>query len=138
MQASDFTKHLKDTANSPESLWLLFASVVFFPLVLAWFVWKLFNKGAQAFLSQSLHNTRLKHFQDTRIATLKEAHKHTWQSAKNVCRRTRKKSGPRRSRRKPPPQRLALLLRDACGIAHRHLSQHHHLLVNVLCIGTDQ
>ena len=43
MQASDFTKHLKDTANSPESLWLLFASVVFFPLVLAWFVWKLFN-----------------------------------------------------------------------------------------------
>ena len=75
MQASDFTKHLKDTANSPESLWLLFASVVFFPLVLAWFVWKLFNKGAQAFLSQSLHNTRLKHFQDTRIETLKEAHK---------------------------------------------------------------
>ena len=75
MQASDFNKYLKDTANSPESLWLLFASVVFFPLVLAWFVWKLFNKGAQAFLSQSLHNTRLKYFQDTRIATLKEAHK---------------------------------------------------------------
>lgn len=75
MQASDVTKYLKDTANSPETLWLLFASVVFFPLVLAWFVWKLFNKGAQAFLSQSLHNTRLKHFQDTRIATLKEAHK---------------------------------------------------------------
>jgi len=75
MQPSDFNKYLKDTANSPESLWLLFASVVFFPLVLAWVVWKLFNKGADAFLAQALHNTKLKHFQDARIETLKEAHK---------------------------------------------------------------
>ena len=71
MQPSDFNKYLKDTANDPESLWLLFASVVFFPLVLAWVVWKLFNKGADAFLAQALHNTKLKHFQDARIETLK-------------------------------------------------------------------
>ena len=75
MQAFDFNKYLKDTANNPETLWLLFASVVFFPLVLAWIVWKLFNKGAQAFLAQSLHNTKLKHMQDTRNETQKEAHK---------------------------------------------------------------
>ena len=49
MQASDVNKYLKDTANDPESLWLIVASVVFFPLVLAWAVWKLFNKGADAF-----------------------------------------------------------------------------------------
>lgn len=75
MQASDFNKYLKDTASNPENLWLLFASVVFFPLALAWMVWKLFNKGAQAFLAQSIHNTKLKHFQDARNETLKEAHK---------------------------------------------------------------
>ena len=59
MQPSDFNKYLKDTANDPESLWLLFASVVFFPLVLAWVVWKLFNKGADAFLAQALHNQQM-------------------------------------------------------------------------------
>ena len=75
MQASDVNKYLKDTANDPESLWLIVASVVFFPLVLAWAVWKLFNKGADAFLAQALYNTKLKHFQDARIETLKEAHK---------------------------------------------------------------
>ena len=75
MQASDVSKYLKDSASNPESLWLLFASVVFFPLVLAWAVWKLFNKGADAFLAQALYNTKLKHFQDARIETQKEAHK---------------------------------------------------------------
>jgi hypothetical protein len=75
MQASDITKYLKDTANDTEGLWLMLASVVFFPLVLAWAVWKLFNTGADAFLKQTIYNTKLKHFQDARIETQKEAHK---------------------------------------------------------------
>ena len=75
MQASDITKYIKNTANDTESLWLMLASVVFFPLVLAWAVWKLLNKGADAFLAQALYNTKLKYFQDARIETQKEAHK---------------------------------------------------------------
>ena len=75
MQASDITKYLKDKANDTEGLWLTLAALVFFPLVLAWAVWKLFNKGADAFLSQALYNTKLKYFQDARIETAKEAHK---------------------------------------------------------------
>jgi hypothetical protein len=75
MQASDVSKYLKDSASEPENLWLLFASVVFFPLVLAWAVWRLLNKGADAFLAQALYNTKLKHLQDTRIEVQKQAHK---------------------------------------------------------------
>lgn len=75
MQASDITKYIKNTANDTDSLWLMLASVVFFPLVLAWAVWKLFNKGADAFLKQAIYNTKLKHFQDARIDMQKEAHK---------------------------------------------------------------
>jgi hypothetical protein len=75
MQASDIPKYLKDRASDSEGLLLLFASVVFFPLALAWAVWKLFNKGADAFLSQAMYNTKLKYFQDARIETQKEAHK---------------------------------------------------------------
>ena len=75
MQASDFNKYLKDTATSPENLWLMFASVVFFPLVIAWAVWKLLSKGAAAFLAQAIHNNKLKFHQDARIETQKQAHK---------------------------------------------------------------
>ena len=75
MQASDVSKYLKDTANSPESLWLMLASVVFFPLVIAWAVWKLLNKGAAAFLAQAIYNDKLKFYQDARIETQKQAHK---------------------------------------------------------------
>ena len=75
MQASDVSKYLKDSASDPQNLWLLFASVVFFPLVIAWAVWKLVNKGADAFLAQALYNTKLKYFQDARIEVQKEAHK---------------------------------------------------------------
>jgi hypothetical protein len=75
MQASDIPKYLKDRASDSEGLFLLFASVVFFPLVIAWAVWKLFNKGASAFLSQAIYNTKIKHFQDARIEMQKEAHK---------------------------------------------------------------
>jgi hypothetical protein len=75
MQASDVSKYLKDTASSPESLWLMLASVVFFPLVIAWAVWTMLNKGASAFLAQAIHNDKLKFHQDARIETQKQAHK---------------------------------------------------------------
>ena len=75
MQASDINKYLKDTASSPETLWLLFASVVFFPLVIAWAIWKLLNKGAAAFLAQAIYNDKLKFHQNARIETHKQAHK---------------------------------------------------------------
>ena len=75
MQASDIPKYLKDRASDTEGLWLMVASVAFFPLALAWAVWKLFNKGADAFLSQALYNTKLKYMQDARIETQKQAHK---------------------------------------------------------------
>jgi hypothetical protein len=75
MQASDIPKYLKERANDTEGLWLMIASVVFFPLVIAWAVWKLFNKGAAAFLSQAMYNTKLKYMQDARIETQKQAHK---------------------------------------------------------------
>lgn len=75
MQASDVSKYLKDTATNPESLWLMIASVVFFPLAIAWAVWKLLNKGATAFLAQAIYNNKLKFYQDARIETQKQAHK---------------------------------------------------------------
>lgn len=75
MQASDVSKYLKDTASNTDNLWLLFASVVFFPLVMAWAVWKLLNRGAGAFLAQALYNDKLKFYQDARIEMQKQAHK---------------------------------------------------------------
>jgi hypothetical protein len=75
MQASDIPKYLKARASDTEGLWLMIASVVFFPLALAWVVWRLFNKGAAAFLSQAMYNTKLKYMQDAHIETQKQAHK---------------------------------------------------------------
>ena len=75
MQASDVSKYLKDTVGHTDNLWLLIASVVFFPLAIAWAVWRLLGKGVDAFLSQALYNTKIKHFQDARIEMQKEAHK---------------------------------------------------------------
>jgi hypothetical protein len=75
MQASDVSKYLKETASNTESLWLLIASVVFFPLAIAWALWRLLGKGVDAFLSQALYNTKIKYFQDAQIEMQKEAHK---------------------------------------------------------------
>ena len=46
MQASDVSQYLKESSKDPENLWLIVAWVVFFPLVLAWALWRAINQGA--------------------------------------------------------------------------------------------
>ena len=75
MQASDVSQYLKESSKDPENLWLIVAWVVFFPLVLAWALWRAVNNGAHAVLTQAVHNEKLKYMQVVRLETAREAHR---------------------------------------------------------------
>lgn len=74
MNAKDFTKYLQDSSSNPETLWLMVASVVFFPLMLAWMLWRLVNKGAEAFLTQAVSNARQQFIYDNQVKELQDRH----------------------------------------------------------------
>ena len=75
MQASDVSQYLKESSKDPENLWLIVAWVVFFPLVLAWALWRAINQGAYAVLSQAAHNEKLKYMQVVRLENARETHR---------------------------------------------------------------
>ena len=75
MQASDVSQYLKESSKDPENLWLIVAWVVFFPMVLAWALWRAVNNGAHAVLTQAVHNEKLKYMQVVRLETAREAHR---------------------------------------------------------------
>ncbi len=74
MNAQEFAKRLKDNASDTENLWLLVASVVFFPLMVAWVVWRLVNKGAEAFLTQAVSNAKQQFIYDNQVKEIQDRH----------------------------------------------------------------
>ncbi len=72
MNAQEFAKLLKDNASDSENLWLLVASVVFFPLMLAWMLWRLVNQGAEAFLAQAVNNAKQQFMYDNQLKELQD------------------------------------------------------------------
>ena len=74
MNAQEFAKLLKENASDSDNLWLLVASIVFFPLMLAWMLWRLVNKGADAFLTQAISNSKQQFMYDNQVKELQDRH----------------------------------------------------------------
>lgn len=74
MTAQEFTKLLKDNATDTDNLWLLLASLAFFPLMLAWMIWRLANKGAAAFLTQAISNSKQQFIYDNQVKEMQDRH----------------------------------------------------------------
>jgi hypothetical protein len=74
MNAQEFAKQLKDNASDSENLWLMVASLVFFPLMVTWVLWRLLNKGAEAFLAQAVSNSKQQFMYDNQVKELQDRH----------------------------------------------------------------
>ena len=74
MNAQEFTKLLKENASDSDNIWLLVACLAFFPLILAWMLWRLVNKGAEAFLTQAVSNAKQQFMYDNQVKEIQDRH----------------------------------------------------------------
>jgi hypothetical protein len=74
MNAQEFTKLLKENASDSDNIWLLVACLAFFPLILAWMLWRLVNKGAEAFLTQAVSNAKQQFMYDNQVKEMQDRH----------------------------------------------------------------
>jgi ABC-type nickel/cobalt efflux system permease component RcnA len=74
MNAQEFAKVMKDQASDSENLWLLVASLVLFPLMVAWVLWRLANQAAAAFSAQALSNAKQQFIYNNQVKELQDRH----------------------------------------------------------------
>ena len=74
MNAQEFAKLLKDNASDTDNLLLWAAGLAFFPLMLAWMLWRLANKGAEAFLTQAVSNAKQQFIYENQVKEMQDRH----------------------------------------------------------------
>jgi uncharacterized membrane protein len=64
MATFDFQKYLQSDTSENEDLWVWFAFVVFFPVVIFWYTGRLLTKGVEAANDQMATNARRQMMRD--------------------------------------------------------------------------
>ena len=110
MASFDFQKYLQADTNENEELWVWFAVVVFFPVVIFWYTGRILTKGIEAAHDQMAINARRQMIRDNqqveqhalrRIKMQKEHHMYL------ADREKRLQAYEEKLRAAPPPQTSA-------------------------------
>ena len=67
MATFDFQKYLQSDTSENEDLWVWFAFIVFFPVVIFWYTGRMLTKGVEAANDQMATNARRKMIRDNHL-----------------------------------------------------------------------
>ena len=107
MATVDFKKYLQSDTSENEDLWVWFAFVVFFPLVVFWYTGRMVTKGIEAAHDQMATNARRQMIHDNHLEEQKALRRLQMQKEHQkylADREKRLQAYEQKLRAAPPPQ----------------------------------
>ena len=107
MATIDFKKYLQSDTTENEDLWVWFAFLVFFPLVVFWYTGRLVTKGVEAAHDQMATNARRQMIRDNHLEEEKALRRLKMQKEHQAYlaeREKRLQAYEQKLRAAPPPQ----------------------------------